>query len=414
MISIERSDDGPLLIGQVARYTPRPSKAVLAGSLCPPNPSPSPSTSAASAASTTRSPQPVVALEGVDLEVEPGEFFGLLGPNGAGKTTLIKILTTLLLPTEGTARIFGFDVVDQTKQIRRIMNMVAGGEQSGYGILTVREQLWMFSQFYGLPVEGRLAPGRRADRGGRARRAARAAGQHAVDRPAPEDELRPRPAQRPVDLLPRRADARPRRRRGPLRPRAGPRLEGRGPRPDGPADDPLHGRGRRAVRADRDRRPRPDPRARHAGRAEAPRPARIDLPDRARPARRRAGRAPAGCRASLSAAAAADARPTARSARRSRSTSPSPRTASWAASSARSAERGSHILALRKSEPSLEDVFVELVGRGFDEEALDETDVERDSIDHDDSDDPPAPDRTPQPRDTAHEPGEREEQEAVV
>jgi ABC-2 type transport system ATP-binding protein len=96
-------------------------------------------------------PKPVVALDGVDLQVEPGEFFGLLGPNGAGKTTLIKILTTLLLPSAGTARIFGFDVERQTKQIRRIMNMVAGGEQSGYGILTVREQLWMFSQFYGLP-----------------------------------------------------------------------------------------------------------------------------------------------------------------------------------------------------------------------------------------------------------------------
>jgi ABC-2 type transport system ATP-binding protein len=95
-------------------------------------------------------PNPVVALAGVDLEVAPGEFFGLLGPNGAGKTTLIKILTTLLLPTSGAARIFGFDVATETKRIRRIMNMVAGGEQSGYGILTVREQLWMFSQFYGL------------------------------------------------------------------------------------------------------------------------------------------------------------------------------------------------------------------------------------------------------------------------
>jgi ABC-2 type transport system ATP-binding protein len=95
-------------------------------------------------------PEPVVALAGVDLEVAPGEFFGLLGPNGAGKTTLIKILTTLLLPSEGSASIFGFDVATETKRIRRIMNMVAGGEQSGYGILTVREQLWMFSQFYGL------------------------------------------------------------------------------------------------------------------------------------------------------------------------------------------------------------------------------------------------------------------------
>src|SRR6185503_19199734 len=96
-------------------------------------------------------PTNVVALEHIDLDVAPGEFFGLLGPNGAGKTTLIKILTTLLLPSEGTARIFGFDVAKDEKRIRRIMNMVAGGEQSGYGILTVREQLWMFSQFYGLP-----------------------------------------------------------------------------------------------------------------------------------------------------------------------------------------------------------------------------------------------------------------------
>ncbi len=97
-------------------------------------------------------PTDVTALDGVDLEVAPGEFFGLLGPNGAGKTTLIKILTTLLLPSGGTARVFGFDVERETKKIRRIMNMVAGGEQSGYGILTVREQLWMFSQFYGLGV----------------------------------------------------------------------------------------------------------------------------------------------------------------------------------------------------------------------------------------------------------------------
>jgi ABC-2 type transport system ATP-binding protein len=105
-------------------------------------------------------PRPVVALDGVDLDVAAGELFGLLGPNGAGKTTLIKILTTLLLPTDGTARVAGFDVATQTAHIRRIMNMVAGGEQSGYGILTVREQLWMFSQFYGL---GTREGGRRVD-----------------------------------------------------------------------------------------------------------------------------------------------------------------------------------------------------------------------------------------------------------
>jgi ABC-2 type transport system ATP-binding protein len=97
-------------------------------------------------------PEPVTALAGVDLDVTAGEFFGLLGPNGAGKTTLIKILTTLLIPTSGTAYVAGFDVVKETAQIRRVINMVSGGEQSGYGLLTVREQLWMFSQFYGLPA----------------------------------------------------------------------------------------------------------------------------------------------------------------------------------------------------------------------------------------------------------------------
>ena len=95
-------------------------------------------------------PKPVTALDGVDLDVPQGEFFGLLGPNGAGKTTLIKILTTLLLPSSGTARVAGFDVVRDTRRIRRVINIVTGGEQSGYGLLTVREQLWLFSQLYGL------------------------------------------------------------------------------------------------------------------------------------------------------------------------------------------------------------------------------------------------------------------------
>jgi ABC-2 type transport system ATP-binding protein len=91
------------------------------------------------------------AVRGISFEVQRGEVFGLLGPNGAGKTTLIKILTTLLIPTSGTAKVAGFDVVTETAKIRRVINMVAGGEQSGYGLLNVREQLWMFSQFYGLP-----------------------------------------------------------------------------------------------------------------------------------------------------------------------------------------------------------------------------------------------------------------------
>ena len=102
----------------------------------------------------------VHALEGVDLRIERGECFGLLGPNGAGKTTLIKILTTLLLPTTGTAAVAGYDVVTDPLQVRRRINMVSGGDTSGYGILTVRETLHLFARLYGVP---RAEARRRAD-----------------------------------------------------------------------------------------------------------------------------------------------------------------------------------------------------------------------------------------------------------
>jgi ABC-2 type transport system ATP-binding protein len=90
-------------------------------------------------------------LADVSIEVQPGELFGLLGSNGAGKTTLIKILTTLLAPTTGEAWVDGLDVQGQAAAIRPRINMVSGGETSGYGILTVRENLWLFSQLYGVP-----------------------------------------------------------------------------------------------------------------------------------------------------------------------------------------------------------------------------------------------------------------------
>ncbi len=96
-------------------------------------------------------PKQLVALQDVNLEIRRGELFGLLGPNGAGKTTLIKILTTLLSPSEGGARVAGYDVVKEPHKVRPNINMVSGGESSGYGLLTVRENLWMFSQFYGIP-----------------------------------------------------------------------------------------------------------------------------------------------------------------------------------------------------------------------------------------------------------------------
>ena len=93
----------------------------------------------------------VTALAGVDVRIELGEIFGLLGPNGAGKTTFIKILTTLLFPTSGEARVVGYDVVRESQEVRRRIALVSGGESSGYGILTVRECLWMFAQYYGVP-----------------------------------------------------------------------------------------------------------------------------------------------------------------------------------------------------------------------------------------------------------------------
>jgi ABC-2 type transport system ATP-binding protein len=92
----------------------------------------------------------LVALDDITLQVPCGELFGLLGANGAGKTTLIKILTTLLAPTSGSARVAGHDVSREAHQIRPLINMVSGGESAGYGLLTVRENLWMFAQFYGI------------------------------------------------------------------------------------------------------------------------------------------------------------------------------------------------------------------------------------------------------------------------
>lgn len=93
----------------------------------------------------------VQALRDVSIEINRGEIFGVLGPNGAGKSTLIKIFSTLLLPTEGKAYVAGYDVSRDYRKVQEKINMVSGGETSGYGLLTVRENLWMFSQMYNIP-----------------------------------------------------------------------------------------------------------------------------------------------------------------------------------------------------------------------------------------------------------------------
>jgi ABC-2 type transport system ATP-binding protein len=100
----------------------------------------------------------VEALRGVSFNVEPGELFGLLGPNGAGKTTMIKILTTLLLPTSGSARVLGLDPATQHVQLRRRIGYVFGGDKGLYERISALDNLRFFADVYRVPA--RLKQGR--------------------------------------------------------------------------------------------------------------------------------------------------------------------------------------------------------------------------------------------------------------
>jgi ABC-2 type transport system ATP-binding protein len=96
------------------------------------------------------------AVAGIDLEVAPGEIYGFLGPNGAGKSTTVHMLTTLLPPTAGSARVGGFDVVRQGEKVRRTIG-AALQEAALDPLLTGREHLRLQLALHGIPRAERLA-----------------------------------------------------------------------------------------------------------------------------------------------------------------------------------------------------------------------------------------------------------------
>lgn len=98
-----------------------------------------------------REKQEVQAVKDISLQIEKGKIVGLLGINGAGKTTTIKMLTTLLSPTDGRYFLDDIDGVKYPVEIKKRINMIAGGERMIYWRLTAYENLWYYGQIYNVP-----------------------------------------------------------------------------------------------------------------------------------------------------------------------------------------------------------------------------------------------------------------------
>jgi ABC-2 type transport system ATP-binding protein len=95
------------------------------------------------------------AVKGLSFTVEQGQIFGLLGPNGAGKSTLIRMLTTLLAPTSGAARVNGLDVVHSANQVRKCIGVIPQATTTDLD-LTAAENMHIFAKLYGVPRERRF------------------------------------------------------------------------------------------------------------------------------------------------------------------------------------------------------------------------------------------------------------------
>lgn len=98
----------------------------------------------------------VVSVDHVSFEARPGEIFGLLGPNGAGKTTTLRLLATILTPTEGTAEGGGFDIVRSPREVRQRVGFLSG-DMGMYNRLTAREVLSLFARLSGMDAEAMKA-----------------------------------------------------------------------------------------------------------------------------------------------------------------------------------------------------------------------------------------------------------------
>jgi len=119
------------------------------------------SDAAVSISNLTRRFGAFVAVDRLNLEVKQGEIFGFLGPNGAGKSTTIRILCGLLAPTEGTARVAGFDVGTEAEKVRERIGYMSQ-KFSLYDDLRVEENLDFFAGIYGVPCEVREQRKKRA------------------------------------------------------------------------------------------------------------------------------------------------------------------------------------------------------------------------------------------------------------